>query len=319
MYVYIEYHEEALSIRLNELGENHVVTAESYQHIATLLVVLQKDIPRALRYCELALQARRLWCKETYPDGYVKTKIVVSNASPNKPQSRDGKPHSRDGERPKSRSTILNKKDIHGHPLIASSLQTYAEVLLMLNRLDEAKLAIDEAIAMRKDTISAKSSATSQSLHTQGIIHARIKQYHRELYDTRMKERQSNVIASKLQNNDDITLTNKQDKEKDNTIVFINVEMKANEIEEDIVIPYQQLDFTANQCHMSVVDAADCRDVGQYHVSLPVLNKVLEVIKNKFGLFHPSLGILYTHYGMLYEDQEQYAMAEEYYIKALGR
>ena len=220
---------------MTELGQSHVVTAESYQHIATLLVILQKELPTALNYCELALLARREWCRATYPGGYVKAKPVgnITGSPINKPVSRDGKPSSKDGERPRSRPSTLHKKETHGHPLIASTLQTYAEVLLLLNRLDDAKVAIDEAIAMRKETIGAKSSAVAQSLHTQGVIHARIKQYHRDLYDARVKERKnSNAMAARfITNNDDATLSNKQ--EKDNNIVFINVEMKANEIEEE--------------------------------------------------------------------------------------
>jgi len=320
----MDYHQRALEIRAAALGESAAATGESCAAVAQLCLVLKRDIDSvALPHAERAVDVLTRWYVEAYPFGY---KLgAAATPAPSVVPSR--------AVTARPASTITSApKGCGGHPLLASALHVYAEVLLALERLTEAKSVVDRALQMRKEVCGGKSSAVMQSVSTHGVIVAMLKRAHRQSTTTegsRPSSPQSLAAAAAAAGGGPMPMVDTAepavyDVKKESNITFINVEHSPDTVShdldhpDDIVIPYVQLDHHANQEHISLCDADDCREAGAYDRAIPLYKAVVESLRTSFGPFHPTLGVAHTHLGLCYEDMEHFVDAEAEFRHALG-
>lgn len=406
----LQYQLKALEIREKVLESNtkaelefqlKLDLSESYVIVAELYYILNRDLDtEAIHYAERGLQIREEWWLYYLDTKRLSFEVTIENEIKTKKNSKKNKIVKNRKNTPAitTRSTIVRRRS---NALIASAMQVYADILILLNQLSKAKAYIETALYMRKDIFGPKSAAAAQTANTLGIINAKLKiekqnsiqnqiitQGNSQLLDRNSMT--SNISAS-ANTGDAINATSltiattpqdgmKQDVLKNSnangtdevgvstvvegSITFINVESPSKPKNQDIKpgidlqvgenifskeegqvrpdglatgdvegctpgfnesnmssvvsIPYQQLDPVANQCHAYICDGDDYREAGQYNLAIDMYVKALTKLKATYGEFHPSLGIVYNHIGLCYEDLEAYPTAELYHQKSLN-
>ena len=260
----IEYHEKALEIRINTLGENHPDVASYYNNLGTVYNSLG-DYNKAIEYHEKALEIRINTLGENHPD--------VADSYYNLGAAYNGL-----GDYNKAISFFEKALEIEintldeNHPDIADS---YYKLGAACNGLGDYNKAIEyheKALEIRINTLGENHPDIADSYGVLGVIYYGLGDYGKaiEYYEKAL-------------------------------------EIEINTLDEnhpDIADYYNNLGVVYN-------------DLGDYGKAIEYYEKALEIRINILGENDPDITFYYSNIGESYHGLGDYGKAIEYYEKAL--
>ncbi|MEE0961827.1 MAG: DUF2225 domain-containing protein [Bacteroidales bacterium] len=302
----LEYHNKALKIRKEVLGEKHPDTAGSYIGIGSVYKILG-DYDKALEYHNKALEIYKEVLGEKHTDtaaSYVGIGNVYDDLGDyNKALELYNK-------------ALEIQKEVFGekHPDTAGSYIGIGLVYKNLGDYNKALEYFNKALEIQKEVFGEKHPDTAISYNNIGIVYYNLEDYNEalkflnkalEIYKEVLGEMHPNTAES--YNNIGCIYDVLGDYDK--ALKFLN---KALEIRKEVL---GEMHIYISDSYGNIGNVYD--NLGDYDKALKYHFKALEIYKEVLGENNPDTATSYGNLGIIYAELRDYDKALEYFIKAL--
>ena len=304
----IEYHEKALEIRINTLGENHPDVASYYNNLGTVYNSLG-DYNKAIEYHEKALEIRINTLGENHPD--------VADSYNNLGISYDGL-----GDYNKAieyhekalEIRINTPGENQNHRNIIRSYVFLGKIYYGLGDYGKAIEYYEKALEIEINTLDENHPDIADSYYNLGAAYNGLGDYNKAIsFFEKALEIEINTLG---ENHPDIADSYYKLGAACNGLGDYNKAIEYHEKALEIRIN------TLGENHPDIADSYGVLGViyyglGDYNKAIEYHEKALEIRINTLGESHPDIADYYNNLGVVYNDLGDYGKAIEYYEKAL--
>ena len=304
----IEYHEKALEIGINTLGENHLDVASYYNNLGTVYNSLG-DYNKAIEYHEKALEIRINTLGGDHPD--------VADSYNNLGISYDGL-----GDYNKAIEYHEKALEIRINTLGDDHLgvvNSYNNLGVAYNSLGDYNKAIEyheKALEIRINTLGENHPDVADSYNNLGISYDGLGDYNKAIeYHEKALEIRINTLGENKNHRNIIR----------SYVILGEIYHGLGDYNKAIEYHEKALEIRINTLGNDHLDVADSYDVlgeiyyglEDYGKAIEYYEKVLEIRINTLGESHPDIADYYNNLGAAYNGLSDYNRAIEYYKKAL--
>jgi tetratricopeptide (TPR) repeat protein len=299
--------EQALTIRKQQLGDNHPLTAQSLNNLA-LLYQSQGRYSEAEPLYKQALAIIKQQLGDNHPD----TATSLNNlAGLYESQGRYS-----EAEPLYKQALAIRKQQLgDNHPLTASSLNNLAGLYRVQGRYSEAEPLYKQALAIRKQQLGDNHPLTAQSLNNLAALYESQGRYSEAepLYKQALA-----IRKQQLGDNHPLTASS-----LNNLAGLYQSQGRYSEAEplykQALAIRKQQLGDNHPDTASSLNNLAGLyQSQGRYSEAEPLYKQALAIIKQQLGDNHPDTATSLNNLAGLYRVQGRYSEAEPLYKQALA-